>query len=110
MARKGSQERGNEQIRGEVAITPAEYFGLQTAFDHLNRALFEGGLPNVFITYQRRAHSGGYFSPERFLDRTNRDQQHEIALNPDGFVGRIDEFIVSILLHEMVHLWQHVFG
>jgi hypothetical protein len=31
-------------------------------------------------------------------------------LNPDGFTGRTDEWIVSILLHEMCHLWQHHFG
>jgi len=31
-------------------------------------------------------------------------------LNPDGFIGRTDEWIVSILLHEMCHLWQHHFG
>jgi hypothetical protein len=94
-----------------VAITPTEYTGLQAAFDHLNTALFNGKLPDVFITYQRRAHSGGYFGANRFAERGGKpDQQHEIALNPDGFVGRADEFIVSILLHEMWHLWQHIFG
>jgi predicted SprT family Zn-dependent metalloprotease len=91
-------------------ITPAEYSGLQTAFDHLNGALFGGELPNVFITYQRRAHSGGYFGPNRFAERASKIDRHEIALNPNGFVGRTDEFIVSILLHEMVHLWQHCHG
>jgi predicted SprT family Zn-dependent metalloprotease len=91
-------------------ITPVEYGGLQAAFDYLNAKLFDGTLPNVFITYQRRAHSGGYFSPDRFASRVNESGHHEIALNPDGFIGKTDEFIVSILLHEMVHLWQHIFG
>ena len=43
------------------AITPIEYGGLQTAFDHFNAALFDGALPDVFITYQRKANSAGYF-------------------------------------------------
>lgn len=93
-----------------TAITPIEYGGLQEAFDYLNGKLFAGALPDVFITYQRRAHSGGYFSPDRFASRFGKSEHHEIALNPDGFVGKTDEFIVSILLHEMVHLWQHIFG
>jgi hypothetical protein len=93
------------------AITMLEYGGLQTTFDYLNRVLFDGMLPDVFITYQRKAHSGGYFSPNRFTDRVDdRDAHHEIALNPDGFVGKSDKWIASILVHEMAHLWQQVFG
>jgi hypothetical protein len=82
------------------AITPINYSGLQSAFDNLDRVLFRGELPDVFIAYQRRAHSGEYFSPEWFADCINRDQRYEIALNPDGFIGRTNEFIISILLHE----------
>jgi hypothetical protein len=37
-------------------ITPAEYSGLQEAYDHFNKELFDGSLPDVFITYQRHAH------------------------------------------------------
>ena len=33
----------------------------------------------------------------------------EIALNPDSF-DRDDIMILSTLVHEMVHLWQSVFG
>jgi hypothetical protein len=32
------------------AITPIEYGGLQEAYDHFNAALFDGMLPDVFIT------------------------------------------------------------
>jgi predicted SprT family Zn-dependent metalloprotease len=93
-----------------AAITPVEYGGLQAAFSFLNEKLFDGALPNVFITYQRRAHSGGYFSPDRFTSRAGTGEHHEIALNPDGFVGQTDEFIVSILVHEMTHEWQQAHG
>jgi hypothetical protein len=63
------------------AITPVEYGGLQAAYDHFNAALFDGGLPNVFITYQRRARSGGYFAPDRFSSRVNDRGNHEMALS-----------------------------
>ena len=42
-----------KRVRGggqPTAITPIEYGGLQAAFDYLNAVLFEGKLPNVFIT------------------------------------------------------------
>jgi hypothetical protein len=93
-----------------VAITPYEYTGLQEAFDHLNGALFGGSLPDVFITYQRRAHSYGYFAADRFSGRVGEFGKHELALNPDGFIGRSDKDIAATLLHEMVHLWQQVAG
>jgi SprT-like family len=93
-----------------VAITTLEYNGLQAAFSFLNDKLFDGALKNVVILLQRRAHSGGHFSPDRFSRRAGEGEYHEISLNPDGFVGQTDEFIVSILLHEMVHQWQHHFG
>lgn len=99
-----------KKLDGQAAITPIEYGGLQAAFSFLNDKLFDGTLPNVFITYQRRSHSGGYFSPDRFMSRAGDTAHHEIALNPDGFIGQTDEFIVSILLHEMAHEWQQAFG
>ena len=50
-------------------ITVAEYSGLQQAFDFLNAKLFDGSLPNVVITLECRAHSGGHFSPDRLAHR-----------------------------------------
>ena len=93
-----------------TAITPIEYGGLQEAFDHFNAALFDGELPDVFITYQRRAHSFGYFSPDRFSGRVDKFGKHELALNPDGFINQTDEQICQTLVHEMAHVWQHAFG
>jgi hypothetical protein len=93
-----------------VAITPIEYSGLQEAFDHFSGVLFEGALPDVFITYQRKAHSFGYFSPDRFSGRIGTFGKHELALNPDGFINQTDEQVCQTLVHEMVHVWQHAFG
>jgi hypothetical protein len=106
-AQKRSYERGIDQ---PAAITPIEYGGLQVAYDHFNRALFGGELPDVFITYQRKSHSRGYFSPDRFSGRIGEMGRHELALNPDHFIDRTDREIVSTLVHEMVHVWQQTFG
>lgn len=92
------------------AITPVEYGGLQEAFDHFNRVLFEGTLPDVFITYQRKANSAGYFAADRFSGRVGKWGKHELALNPDGFINQTDEQITQTLVHEMVHVWQQAFG
>jgi predicted SprT family Zn-dependent metalloprotease len=102
--------RSYEQKADLERITPIEYSGLQDAFDHFNRELFDDTLPDVFITYQRRAHSRGYFSPDRFSARGGKFGRHELALNPDGFVDRTDEQICSTLAHEMAHVWQQAHG
>jgi hypothetical protein len=93
-----------------IAITPVEYSGLQMAYDHFNEVLFPGALVDVFITYQRHAHSYGYFSPDRFAGRVDVFGRHELALNPDHFIGRSDEQITSTLVHEMAHVWQQQHG
>lgn len=97
-------------MKKTVAITPTEYGALQVAFDHFNGALFGGRLPDVLITYQRCAHSSGYFSPDRFSGRVDDTGNHELALNPDCFIGHTDKEVCQTLTHEMAHLGQHVFG
>jgi hypothetical protein len=71
-----------------MAITPVEYGGLQKAYDHFNVELFAGALPDCFITYQRKANSAGYFSPDRFSDRVGTLDEHELALNPTALLAR----------------------
>jgi predicted SprT family Zn-dependent metalloprotease len=94
-----------------AAITPVEYGGLQTAFDHFNALLFKGALQDVMIVYQRRAHSFGHFAPDRFAVRAEHHRkQHELSLNPDGFHGQTDQQVCQTLVHEMAHLWQHMHG
>jgi len=108
---QAKQRRSYERtIDQPIAITPVEYSGLQMAYDHFNEVLFGGTLVDVFITYQRHAHSRGHFSPDRFSGRTASLGRHELALNPDHFVGRSDAEIASTLVHEMVHIWQQQHG
>ena len=54
------------------AITPVEYTGLQAAYDHFNKELFEGKLPDVFITYQRKARSLVQRRSVQWSDRQDR--------------------------------------
>jgi hypothetical protein len=94
------------------AITRREYSAIQQAYDFLNQELFSGcKLPDLLVTFQRHAKSRGYFAAERFHGRVAKDSvAHELALNPDGFVNRNDESILSTLVHEMTHVWQHTHG
>jgi len=79
------------------------------AYDHFNEALFENILPYCLITLQREKHTMGYFSRDRFANRSGR-KTDEIALNPSYFaVCGVDEALQT-LVHEMCHLWQYHFG
>lgn len=99
-----------ERLDRPLAITPIEYGGLQEAYDHFNAALFDGGLPDVMITLQRKSRSMGYFAPDRFSGRIAKFARHELALNPDSFVGQTDEQVCQTLVHEMAHCWQQAHG
>lgn len=91
-------------------ITADQYTDFQKAFNFFNAKLFAGSLPQALVTLQRHAKARGYFSPERFTGRTAKTTVHEIALNPDAFIDRTDEQILSTLAHEMAHLWQQTHG
>jgi predicted SprT family Zn-dependent metalloprotease len=95
-----------------TAITPVEYGGLQAAFDHFNKELFDGKLPNVLIAYQRKARMAGHFAANRYSKRIGKDGQyeHELALNPVSFIGQTDKQICQTPAHEMAHVWQFEFG
>jgi hypothetical protein len=91
-------------------ITQVEYGSFQRAYDHFNAALFGDALPQIMFTLQRKGRSHGYFAPERFTGRQETQAVHELALNPDKFIGRTDEEVLSTLVHEMCHVWQTTYG
>ena len=94
-------------------LSPTEeaYADFYTAWDYFNGVLFENKLPDCLITMQRSKRSRGFFASERFGHRQrNTEIVDEIALNPATFLDRTDREIVSTLVHEMVHEWQHHFG
>ena len=94
----------------QTVITLKEYQGFQRAYDFFNKELFSGRLPQVLVTLQRHANTRGYFSPQRFKGRVEKQTVHELALNPDTFTDRTDEMILSTLVHEMAHVWQETYG
>lgn len=89
--------------------TPTEemYGAFQRAFEHFNDRLFEGSLLPVIVTLPRRRRCLGYFLGGSFDGAGTVD---EIAMNPDHFAERSLEEIMSTLVHEMTHHWQHHFG
>ncbi len=94
----------------DTTITVSQYRCFQVAFDFFNATLFNSTLPQVLVTLTRRGNTQGYFSPHRFIGRTNEAITHELALNPDSFTGRSDKEILSTLVHEMCHLQQQTHG
>jgi predicted SprT family Zn-dependent metalloprotease len=91
--------------------TTQTYTSLTTAYDFFNRELFEDSLPPCLITIQRHKGAFGYFSGERFARTTSpKEVTDEIALNPSYFAYRNPIDVLSTLVHEMVHLWQHHYG
>lgn len=93
----------------EMKPTQQAYAELQQAYDHFNKRLFEGKLPDCLLTLQREKHTYGYFSKSRFIDRDGR-RIDEIALNPSYFAVVPLVEIMQTIVHEMVHLWQYHFG
>jgi hypothetical protein len=60
---KTESEATRSSHRSAARITPYEYGGIQATFDHFNAELLGGELIDIFITYQRRVNSRGYFRP-----------------------------------------------
>jgi hypothetical protein len=89
--------------------TDPVYRDLDTAYQFFNERLFDGALPPVALTLQRKAHSLGYHHPNKFSTKDN-ELADEVALNPDHFLGRTPEEVLSTLVHEMCHVWQKFTG
>lgn len=85
------------------------YQALEKAYEYFNRGLFEGDLPDVIFTFQRKSGVMGYFSPERWGNPIG-DTRNEIAINPSFLASSRLIEVCQTLVHEMVHCWQHQFG
>lgn len=101
-------------LRGEAASqqhdpTGQLYPELQQAYAYFNARLFDARLPPVLITLQRRHHTEGYWSPNRFANR-NGGYAGELAMNPCYFAIRSLEAVLATLVHAQVHVWQTYFG
>jgi SprT-like family len=98
---------------GNRPVRPVRtYASLDNAYKHFNRHLFGGLLAPCIITLQRHKGAFGYFVAARMAELDDGEDQavDEIALNPASFAGRLPRDILSTLVHEMAHLWQHHYG
>jgi hypothetical protein len=79
------------------------------AFDFFNVNLFDNTLPRPMLLLSRNANIiGGYFSPNKWGN--GEDSIHEIALNANMVSERDIVFVMAVLVHEMIHLEQHIKG
>lgn len=95
----------------EIDITPTEelYSWLNKCFTIFNQRLFDNRLPPCMFTLQRKFKTAGYFSSQRWASKSGA-VAHEISLNPAIFGTSTLVEIFQTMVHEMVHLWQHVYG
>ncbi len=93
----------------EPNLTREAYEDLQAAMHFFNFRLFGGELPDCILSFVRRRNLYGYFCVDRFENRTGVIV-HEIAMNPIYLQSCGDAFALSVLVHELCHLWRHVLG
>lgn len=85
------------------------YQALEEAYNHFNESLFDGQLPNVIFTFQRKRGIMGFFSPDRWRNAEG-GMCNEISINPSFLASSRLIEICQTLVHEMVHCWQFQFG
>lgn len=98
-----AEHRPSDDPTGEL------YPELQQAYQFFNGKLFDGQLPYVLITLQRKHSSEAYWSPSRFSTVAGA-LTGELAMNPRYLAVRSPTEILSVLVHEQVHVWQTYFG
>jgi hypothetical protein len=85
------------------------YSALQEAFDHFNQRLFGGALPQCLITLRSASRVYGYHHADRFIS-PDGNLIAELGIHPGFFTLQPIESVMSTLVHEMVHHWQHHAG
>ena len=92
--------------------TPTEdqFNALNGAYKYFNKSLFKKLLPGCILNFSRLRNTHGFLAPYRWRRRESKSHDtHEISLTPTTLYRAPIE-IYSTLVHEMVHLWQVVFG
>ena len=80
------------------------------AYKFFNERLFGNQLGLCVITPNCDGVRKAFFVQNSFYEKDGCENCDEIALNPSVFDGQTDAEILSTLVHEMVHKWQHDFG
>lgn len=105
---------------GAPLPTLETYRSIRQAHQFFNHALFSSALPEPLFTFQRKARVLGYYSPQRFEQRSAPGMEDtltagpglsdEIALNPATLRVLTDAEVAGVVVHEMAHQWQQHFG
>lgn len=93
-----------------MAITTIEYQNFEVAYEFFNRELFNNKLTPCLITLRSKKGTSGYYTPHGFSNRISPQYTDEIALNPAMFANHTDAEILSMLVHQMVHQYQWMYG
>lgn len=89
--------------------TKEQFDAYQGLYAYFNKELFDNKLPNAILNFSRKKKQvGGFFAPQRWVNIEGK-KVHEISLNPDS-LRKATDVVISVLVHEMVHLWQQEFG
>ena len=80
-----------------------ESAAIQQAIDFLNKEFFGGRLPDVFVRYETRAKSDGYYKPSEYSARDGKYEKDSIALNSNRFARKSDLQILADLQHLLCH-------
>ncbi len=87
---------------------------IRRAFQFWNRKFWDGKLPEPVFNFHPQAPNGrrlGHFCPAAWKPGDLRtSDQDEIVFYADLCLERGMADVIGTLVHEMVHLWQHVAG
>jgi SprT-like family len=105
----GEQDE-NSGEGGQAAPTADQFGAYRAMFQHFNRELFGGVLPEPLLNLSRASRKTvAFFAPDRW-EGEGGATAHEISLNP-AYLGRGSaRETAQSLVHEMVHDWQHIYG
>src|SRR5262249_19542844 len=94
-----------------AAPTQDQFSAYRLMFAHFNRELFEGTLPEPLLNRSRGPRKMvAFFAPDRWAAASGGETAHEISLNPAHLRRGTARETAQSLAHEMVHLWQQMFG
>lgn len=96
-------------MRNEMTPTMSVHGMLDKAFTFFNHRLFDDELPVCLITIQRSRSAHGYFWGDMVATRHGEGTIDEIMMNGIT-MSREPDVVLSTLVHEMTHVWQHHFG
>ncbi|BAY79064.1 hypothetical protein NIES25_55460 (plasmid) [Nostoc linckia NIES-25] len=82
---------------------------LNQIFNYFNRELFDKKLEeNLVLGLAYKLQAGGSFLHDKW-DDSKLKSYHEILID-ENLLNEEKEYWLAVLVHQMVHLWQHQYG